>query len=87
MVIEELEHSKHLNKCDMCKKNFDAYHLTVDHPYLPPDFIYDDAEITISFGKRGNEKNVTLNMCPECTEKLLEILDKHFPRLNLEDEL
>lgn len=26
-------------------------------------------------------------ICPECTEKLLELLDKHFPRLNLEDEL
>lgn len=27
------------------------------------------------------------HICPECTEKLLELLDKHFPRLNLEDEL
>lgn len=26
-------------------------------------------------------------ICHECAEKLLELLDKHFPRLNLEDEL
>ena len=87
MILEDLEHSKHSCKCDTCKTNFDAYHLTVENPYIPPDFIYDDAEITISFGKRGNGKVVTLNMCPDCTEKLLELLDKHFPRLNLEDEL
>lgn len=24
---------------------------------------------------------------PECAEKLFELLDKYFPRLNLEDEL
>ena len=26
-------------------------------------------------------------ICLECAEKLVELLDKHFPRLNLEDEL
>lgn len=87
MLIEELEHSKHSCKCDMCKMNFDAYHLTVAHPYVPADFIYDDTEITISFGKSGNGKVVTLHMCPYCTEKLLELLDKHFPRLDLEEKL
>lgn len=63
--------------CDFCKKKYEAVHNNV----------YDSNILTLSIGNEGKLKYISKFICPECTEKLLELLDKHFPRLNLEDEL
>lgn len=73
-------------RCDLCKVTFNAdFKYFKDITYRPLDIGYAGNDICINLRKKG--KRITLNMCPECTEKLLELLDKHFPRLNLEDEL
>ena len=62
--------------CDFCKKKYEAIHNGVN----------DSSIITLSIGHEGKLKYISKFICPECTEKLLELLDKYFPRLNLEDE-
>ena len=73
--------------CDFCKSKFDAVYMNVPgiEEYLKN--YYCDGHVSIR--KRYNNASLRIdkNICPECTEKLLELLDKHFPRLNLEDEL
>lgn len=82
----KLEHKKILCTCDMCKMKFEADHLVdTENGILSP--IYYDSVLSITVKKEKKTKILALHMCPECTEKLLELLDKHFPRLNLEDEL
>lgn len=71
--------------CDMCKMHFDADHVVTKNDFITP--IYDDSLLSIMVRKGSRTYLTSMRMCPECTEKLLELLDKHFPRLNLEDEL
>jgi hypothetical protein len=72
--------------CDMCKIRFEADHVIDEKIALDP--IYDESWLSLTIKDRNNRhKHLRLDMCPECAEKLLELLDKHFPRLNLEDEL
>lgn len=63
--------------CDFCKKKYAAIHNGIN----------DSNILTLSIGDAGKLKYISKFICPECTEKLLELLDKHFPRLNLEDKL
>lgn len=72
-------------KCDLCKITFNADHAAIT--YGPFNDGYAGNDICISLRNKYKAKRISKRMCPECTEKLLELLDKHFPRLNLEDEL
>jgi len=63
--------------CEFCKKKYEAVH----------NGVYDSSVLTLSIGDAGKIRYISKFMCPECAEKLLELLDKHFPRLNLEDEV
>lgn len=63
--------------CEFCKKKYEAVHNGIN----------DSSILTLSIGNAGKIRYISKFMCPDCTEKLLEILDKHFPRLNLEDEV
>ena len=82
----KLEHKKILCTCDMCKMKFDAGHLAdTENGISSP--VYYDSRLSITVKKEKKTKTSVLHMCPYCTTKLLELLDKHFPRLNLEDEL
>ena len=62
--------------CEFCKKKYEAI----------LNGINDSSILTLSIGDEGKIKYISKLICPECTEKLLELLDKHFPRLNLEDK-
>ena len=66
-----------MHTCEFCKKKYEVVHKGIN----------DSSILTLSIGDEGKMKYISKFMCPECTEKLLELLDKHFPRLNLEDEL
>lgn len=68
---------KTMHTCEFCKKKYEVVHKGIN----------DSSILTLSIGDEGKMKYISKFMCPECTEKLLELLDKHFPRLNLEDEL
>ena len=81
---DAVRHDKIQHTCDMCKLKFDAEYIVFKNLLHP---IYNDSELKIDIQKGNRKTLVSLNMCPECTEKLLGLLDKHFPRLNLEDEL
>lgn len=72
-------------KCDLCKRMFNADYTAIT--YSPFDDGYAGNDICINLRKKYKTKRILKRMCPDCTEKLLEILDKHFPRLNLEDEV
>ncbi len=63
--------------CEFCKKKYAEIHNGIN----------DSNILTLSIGNEGKLKYISKFICPECTEKLLELIDKHFPRLNLEDEL
>lgn len=63
--------------CEFCKKKYEAVHTGIN----------DSNILTLSIGDAGKLKHISKFICPECTETLLEVLYKHFPRLNLEDEL
>lgn len=82
---DAIRHDKIQHTCDMCKTKFVADHIVFNHQLVHP--IYDDSELRVDLRKDNIKASILLKMCPECTEKLLELLDKHFPRLNLEDEL
>ena len=84
-IKDAIGHDKIQHTCDMCKLKFDAEYIVFKDNLLHP--IYNDSELKIDIRKGNRKTLVSLNMCPECTEKLLGLLDKHFPRLNLEDEL
>lgn len=66
-----------MHTCEFCKKKYEAVH----------NGVYDSSILTLSIGNEGEMKHISKFICPECTEKLLELLDTHFPRLNSEDEL
>lgn len=80
-----IRHKNMYHTCDMCKLDFEADHVMSKNLYLAP--LYSDSSIAIRIRKDNQLKIISLDICPECTEKLLGLLDKHFPRLNLEDEL
>lgn len=80
-----IRHKNAHHTCDMCKLDFEADHVIPRNSYLAP--LYNGSTLAIRVRKDNQQKIIALDMCPECTEKLLELLDKHFPRLNLEDEL
>lgn len=71
--------------CELCKRTFNADYPAITYGAF--DTGYAGNDICINLRKKDKTKKISKRMCPECTEKLLEILDKHFPRLNLEDEL
>ena len=79
-----IRHKNMHHTCDMCKLDFEADHITSKNLLAP---LYNGSRLAIMIRKDNQQKFITLDICPECTEKLLELLDKHFPRLNLEDEL
>lgn len=66
-----------MHTCEFCKKKYEAVH----------NGVYNSNILTLSIGDAGKLRYISKFICPDCTEKLLELLDKHFPRLNLEDEV
>lgn len=72
-------------KCDLCKIMFNADYAAISGNIF--ETVYASNDFKINIREKYETKKLSLHICPECTEKLLELLDKHFPRLNLEDEL
>lgn len=87
MIIVKNENTYKLKPCicDLCKTQFNANYNAIQ--YNPFDNGYADNNFSIGIREMDKTKKILFRMCPECTEKLLELLDKHFPRLNLEEKL